>query len=658
MGAFSDASIKQKLILVPMLTCAVTVGVAGILYLSLDIVSLRRELRRDLATLAQIVGANSSAALVFRDETAAAHILASLAAKENIVAAFLYTLDGKPLATYERSGSRVTAPASGAAPIDPPRGLLAENSAIVFEGQPVGTITIFSDLREVDARLARAASLGLLVVLASLGVGYLVSTRLQRLISDPVVHLAETAKRISEDKDFSVRAVEHSRDELGLLTRAFNEMLVQIQSRDLALTRLSSNVKQLYQLSTAMQEPLSSPEHLTRILESARSVLGVDRLAMWVVSNDGETLSVLAGAGYPVGQWQSGSDVRIPIGTGEVFDALFRRAEPSIYDDEHPIFAELQLWSRGGRAASLLPKSFVSVPMIARGRPVGLLTADNQQRSEPIARETADVLQIFAAHAAIGTENARLFHELEEKSRQLEVASRHKSQFLANMSHELRTPLNAILGYTELIRDNIYGEVPGTIKEVLERVDLSGRHLLALINQVLDLSKIEAGHLTLATVDYSMTELVLTVVTSMEALATEKGLALTADIASRLPPGLGDERRLTQVLVNLVGNAVKFTDRGEVRVKVRAVDGSFNIAVSDTGPGISELDQRRIFEEFDQGDSAASKKKGGTGLGLAIAKKIVEMHGGALWVDSTLGRGSTFWFTVPIRAAHKKGSAA
>jgi signal transduction histidine kinase/HAMP domain-containing protein len=657
-GTFTDASIKQKLILVPMLTSAVTVGVAGILYLSLDVVSLRREMRRDLATLAQIVGANSSAALVFRDDETASQILASLAARENIVAAFLYTPEGKPLARYVRRGSRVTAPTSGEAPVDAPRGLLAENSPIVVAGQRVGTITIFSDLREVNARISRAASLGLLVVLASLVVGYLVSTRLQRVISEPVVHLAETAKRISEHKDFSVRAVASSRDELGLLTRTFNEMLVQIQSRDLALTRLSSNVKQLYQLSTAMQEPLSSPEHLTRILQSARSVLAVDGLATWVMSSDGKTLKVLAGAGDPLGQGQSGSDLRIPIGTEGLFDELFRLGEPSIYDEQHPIPPELQLWFRGAGAPSPPPRCFVTVPMIARGRPVGLLTADNQQSCQPIARETADVLQIFASHAAIAIENARLFHELEEKSLQLGVASRHKSQFLANMSHELRTPLNAILGYTELIRDNIYGEVPGRIKEVLERVDLSGRHLLALINQVLDLSKIEAGHLTLATGEYSMTELVQTVVTSMEALAAEKDLALAADIAPRLPPGVGDERRLTQVLLNLVGNAVKFTDRGEVRVKVRAVDGSFNIAVADTGPGISDVDQRRIFEEFHQGDSAASKKKSGTGLGLTIAKKIVEMHGGALWVDSTLGRGSTFWFTVPIRAAQKGGSAA
>jgi len=167
---------------------------------------------------------------------------------------------------------------------------------------------------------------------------------------------------------------------------------------------------------------------------------------------------------------------------------------------------------------------------------------------------------------------------------------------------------------------------------------------------VLDLSKIEAGQLTLAPVDYALRELVLDVVGATEALAAEKRLALEVDVAADLPPGHGDERRITQVLMNLVSNAIKFTEAGAVRIRAKVEDGSFVVAVADTGLGIAPADQKRIFEEFQQVDSSSTRKKGGTGLGLAIARRIVELHGGRIGVDSTLGEGSTFWFTLPLRA--------
>jgi signal transduction histidine kinase len=244
----------------------------------------------------------------------------------------------------------------------------------------------------------------------------------------------------------------------------------------------------------------------------------------------------------------------------------------------------------------------------------------------------------------------RMSDELGRLYQQLEDASRHKSQFLANMSHELRTPLNAILGYAELIQDGIYGEAPEKIREVLERVQQSGRHLLKLINDVLDLSKIEAGQVTLAFNEYSMKDIVQSVLTATESLAAEKRLALKVSLPSDLPTGRGDDRRITQVLMNLVGNAIKFTDVGEVTVRAAAEDGQFVVSVADTGPGIAEADQQKIFEEFQQADGGTTRSKGGTGLGLAIAKRIVELHGGSMGVEATLGKGSTFWFTLPVRA--------
>jgi two-component system, NtrC family, sensor kinase len=249
---------------------------------------------------------------------------------------------------------------------------------------------------------------------------------------------------------------------------------------------------------------------------------------------------------------------------------------------------------------------------------------------------------------------AGLEQKVAERTHELEIASKHKSQFLANMSHELRTPLNAILGYTELILDEIYGTVPEKIREVLGRVQQSGQHLLGLINAVLDLSKIEAGHLTLSLTDYSIPGVVHTVFTAVESLAAEKQLTLHCTVPPDLPSGRGDEQRLTQVLLNLVGNAIKFTEIGEVSVQVTMADNMFTVAVSDTGPGISEADQQKIFEEFQQVDNSSTRKQGGTGLGLAIAKKIVEMHGGHMWVESRLGKGSTFWFTLPVCVGRQK----
>ncbi|MDJ0828536.1 MAG: PAS domain-containing sensor histidine kinase, partial [Desulfobacterales bacterium] len=231
-----------------------------------------------------------------------------------------------------------------------------------------------------------------------------------------------------------------------------------------------------------------------------------------------------------------------------------------------------------------------------------------------------------------------------------EAANKHKSEFLANMSHELRTPLNAILGYTELILDNIYGEVPEKIREVLERLDKNGRHLLSLINDVLDLSKIEAGQLVLSLDEYSMADVIQTVITSVEALAAEKNLKLNVTVPADLKIGRGDQQRIAQVLLNLVGNAIKFTERGEVKVEVGVSNETFLISVIDTGPGILAADQKKIFKEFQQADGSSTRKKGGTGLGLSIAKRIVEMHGGQIWVESIPGKGSNFRFTLPLRA--------
>jgi GAF domain-containing protein len=312
---------------------------------------------------------------------------------------------------------------------------------------------------------------------------------------------------------------------------------------------------------------------------------------------------------------------------------------PDLLADPEYTFTEAQ--ELGGVRTGL------GVPMMREGIPIGVFALARSE-ARPFTDKQIHMVSTFADQAAIAIENVRLFDEIQDKSRQLEVASQHKSQFLANMSHELRTPLNAILGYTELMADGAYGEPSEKMLGILKRLEANGKHLLGLINDVLDLSKIEAGQLVLELSDYSVQDIAQTVRSTLEPLASDKKLAFKVEMASELPPGHGDGRRLTQVLINLVGNAIKFTDAGEVAIKADANNGSFYVSVRDTGPGISAADQAKLFQEFQQADNAITRKKGGTGLGLAISKRIIEMHGGRIWVESQPGQGSTFTFTLPV----------
>ena len=272
-------------------------------------------------------------------------------------------------------------------------------------------------------------------------------------------------------------------------------------------------------------------------------------------------------------------------------------------------------------------------------------------RKQPgdFAPEVVDLLQTFATQSSLALQNARLFREIEDKSHQLEIASQHKSEFLANMSHELRTPLNAIIGFSEVLADRMFGELNEKQEEYLKDIYASGTHLLSLINDILDLSKIEAGRMELELTDFDLPTAIENALMLIRERAGRRSIALHTNIDNRLGQIQADERKVRQVVLNLLSNAIKFTPEGG-RIQVGAVpkDGLIEVWVSDSGVGIAPEDQEAVFEEFRQ-VGTAEKKVEGTGLGLTLCRKFVELHGGRIWVKSVLGVGSTFTFTIPVR---------
>ena len=294
-------------------------------------------------------------------------------------------------------------------------------------------------------------------------------------------------------------------------------------------------------------------------------------------------------------------------------------------------------------------RSVLAVPVLRDDETLGVMVLA-RTTVRPFAAREVELVETFADQAAIAIQNVRLFNEIQDKSQQLEIASRHKSEFLANMSHELRTPLNAIIGFSEVLLEGIFGDINEKQREYLADVLGSGQHLLSLINDILDLSKIEAGRMDLDLSTFAMRDALESGLTIVRDRAARHGIALSAVVASDVPGIEADERKVKQILYNLLSNAVKFTpDGGRVEVNVRAENGDIRVEVRDTGIGVAANDQERIFEEFRQAGRERSRE--GTGLGLTLTKRFVELHGGRIWVESTPGKGSTFAFTLPLRHA-------
>jgi signal transduction histidine kinase len=480
-------------------------------------------------------------------------------------------------------------------------------------------------------------------------------------LSDPEYSYA--AKDVGKLRTIVAVPILKGDDLLGVVTIFHLEVVRPFTEKQIALVETFAdqaaiaidNVRLLDELRQSLQQQTATADVLKLISRSTfdlKSVLNtlVESAARLceadiatIAREKDEFYHVVASYGTPPGFQDYVETVPIERGRGSVFGRVLLECKPVQIVDvlADPEYAMREVQKRAGY------RTVLGVPLLREGVPIGLLSAIRSS-VRPFTERQIELVTTFADQAAIAIENVRLFDEIQDKSRQLEEASQHKSQFLANMSHELRTPLNAILGYTELMADGAYGEPSEKMLGILKRLEANGKHLLGLINDVLDLSKIEAGQLVLELSDYCIQDIAQTVRSTLEPLATDKKLAFKVEMAAELPPGHGDGRRVTQVLINLVGNAIKFTDAGEVAIKAEANNGSFFVSVRDTGPGISAADQANLFQEFQQADNAITRKKGGTGLGLAISKRIVEMHGGKIWVESQPGQGSTFSFRLPV----------
>jgi GAF domain-containing protein len=421
----------------------------------------------------------------------------------------------------------------------------------------------------------------------------------------------------------------------------------ELQQRTHELVRSVGELKALGEVSQAVSSTLDLETVLTRIASHAVQLTGAAGGVIYEYDEGAEEFHLRGSHQIEKEFVEALRASPIRLGGGALGQAAFTRTPVEVADI---------LDERDYSATRMRPvlrqlgyRSLVAVPLLREEQIMGGLTIFRRTPGS-FPPEVVHLLQTFATQSVLAIQNARLFREIEDKSRQIEAANRHKSEFLANMSHELRTPLNAIIGFSEVLQEKLFGELNEKQAEYTDDILTSGRHLLSLINEILDLSKVEAGRMELELATFDLPLAIDNARTFVRERATKHGITLDVDVDDRLGDYVGDERKIKQILLNLLSNAVKFTpEGGRIGINARQTDGSVEISVSDTGIGIAPEDQPKIFEEFRQVGSDYAHKVEGTGLGLTLAKKFVELHGGKIWVTSELGKGSTFTFTLPKR---------
>jgi two-component system, NtrC family, sensor kinase len=521
-----------------------------------------------------------------------------------------------------------------------PRSLHSEglHSKVIRDRTPLNVVDYQNDARWPEGARARARARGYRswIVVPMLhhdeAIGTIAVTR-----REPGGFTEDEIALLRTFADQAVIAVENAR------------LLSELQARTAELTRSVDELTALGDVGRVLSSTLDLETVLQTIVTRANQLTGTAGCTIWEYDQSREEfrlrVSHYADATDAAVLQALGRVTTMRKGQGVTTQVVERRQPVQIRDItaegayESPI--RQPLIEAGHRA-------LLGVPLLSEDQVIGVLAVTRKTPGE-FEPEIVRLLSTFATQSALAIQNARLFLEIEDKSRQLEVASQHKSEFLANMSHELRTPLNAIIGFSEVLSERMFGELNEKQEEYLKDIHASGQHLLSLINDILDLSKIEAGRMELELADFHLPQAIENAVVLVRERALRRGITLEQSIDPHLGEIQGDERKVKQVLLNLLSNAIKFTpEGGRVVVRAALVDGRVEVAVSDTGIGIAPEDHQTVFEEFRQVGTAA-KNVEGTGLGLALSRKFIELHGGRIWVKSQVDAGSTFTFTLPVR---------
>jgi len=447
--------------------------------------------------------------------------------------------------------------------------------------------------------------------------------------------------------DFSQRVEVLNQDELGTLAANLN--------------RMSEELGRLYQQIESRNRDLTEAlEQQTATGEILRVIAGSPTDIQPVLDTVIENAVKLAGAKQGHIRQFDGDVLRLVAHYGETPEqvAILQRSSVSpspenrsgrAFLERRPVqVLDVQVEANPAPQAILTgARTLLAVPLLPEGSPIGVITIWRDY-VEAFTDQQIALVKTFADQAVIAIENVRLFHEIEEKNRQLEAANRHKSDFLARVSHDLRTPLNAIIGFTRIVLRKVEGLIPDLQRENLQKVMISSEHLLTLINELLDLAKIDAGKMEVIAETFRVEEIIHMTTTTVEPLLKDGRVRMVRDIAPDLPPLKTDRDKLKQILFNLLSNAAKFTEQGEIKVSASRENGTLKLAVSDTGIGMKKEALENIFEEFQQAEKTTASKYGGTGLGLAIVKKFVNLMGGDIVVESEVGKGSTFTITMPF----------